>query len=89
MSKIKSSIKRNLQSKKKRKSNIKNKSIIKTFLKKIKYYIDKKDKQLSKNIFYKFQSIIDRQSIKGLIHKNKASRYKRKITNRIKNINND
>ncbi|MGK2896871.1 MAG: 30S ribosomal protein S20 [Candidatus Makana argininalis] len=87
MSKIKSSIKRDLQSKKKRKNNISNKSIIKNFLKKIKFYIYKKDKKISKDLFCKFQSIIDRKSTKGLIHKNKASRYKKKIFNRIKNIN--
>ncbi|MFI4847219.1 MAG: 30S ribosomal protein S20 [Candidatus Makana argininalis] len=88
MSKIKSSVKRALQSIKKRKYNIINKSIIKNFLKKILFYINKKNENLSKNMFSKFQSIIDRQSKKGLIHKNKASRYKKKIIKKIKNINN-
>ncbi|MFI4846950.1 MAG: 30S ribosomal protein S20 [Candidatus Makana argininalis] len=86
MSKIKSSIKRDLQSKKKRKYNISKKSCIKNFLKKIKFYIDKNDLNLSKNVFLKFQSFIDRQSTKGLIHKNKASRYKKRIMNKIRSI---
>ncbi|MFI4819129.1 MAG: 30S ribosomal protein S20 [Enterobacterales bacterium] len=86
MSKIKSAKKRYLQSYKKRKSNISCKSVIKTFFKKVNFYINKKDKKLSNNAFCIFQSIIDRQSTKGLIHKNKASRYKKKLIKKIKNI---
>lgn len=85
---IKSSKKRSLQSKKRRIINTSKKSMIKTFLKKINSLIYKEDKDSSVKLFKLFQSILDKQAIKGLIHKNKSARYKSSLMKKIKNIKN-
>ncbi|QJC33560.1 30S ribosomal protein S20 [Enterobacteriaceae endosymbiont of Donacia provostii] len=88
MANIKSSKKRILKSEKKRKNNIKYRSMLKTYIKKVNNAILEKNITLSKKTFIKMQSLIDKQVKKNLIHKNKASRYKSKIYNKIIKISN-
>lgn len=86
MAKIKSSKKRILISEIRRKKNFSKRSMIKTFIKKLKLEIISKNKKSALILFKKIQSILDSYSKKNLIHKNKASRYKSNLFNKIKNI---
>ncbi|QJC37191.1 30S ribosomal protein S20 [Enterobacteriaceae endosymbiont of Donacia thalassina] len=86
MANIKSSKKRALKSEKQRQHNINYRSMLRTFIKKVNNAISNKNIELSKNNFKIMQSIIDRQVQKKLIHKNKASRYKSRLFNKIKKL---
>ncbi|QJC33967.1 30S ribosomal protein S20 [Enterobacteriaceae endosymbiont of Donacia cinerea] len=87
MANIKSAKKRILKSEKKRKNNIRYRSMLKTFIKKVNNAIFNKNIKLSKKNFKIMQSIIDKQVQKKLIHKNKASRYKSRLFNKILHLN--
>ncbi|BAC24442.1 rpsT [Wigglesworthia glossinidia endosymbiont of Glossina brevipalpis] len=86
MANIKSSKKRSIQSEKKRKYNSSKKSMIRSFIKKVKNSILKKEKDTINNSFIEMQSILDRYAKKNLIHKNKASRLKSRLSKKIKFI---
>lgn len=86
MANIKSSKKFSIKSNKKHKLNTSNKSMLRTFIKKVIFYINKKDKKTAMQFFINMQKIIDRQTTHGLIHKNRAARIKLKIFKNIKNI---
>lgn len=83
MANIKSSKKRILTSEKNRKINTSNKSMMKTFIKKVYFAISNGNKELALKNFRKMQKILDRVANKGLIHKNKASRYKSNLDKKI------
>ncbi|MXP56468.1 30S ribosomal protein S20 [Pantoea sp. Mhis] len=85
MANIKSSKKRVLISEKRRKHNASNRSMMRTFIKKVYAAIMIGDKLKAQEAFNTMQAIVDRQATKGLIHKNKAARHK---TNLIAQINN-
>ncbi|WP_343188311.1 30S ribosomal protein S20 [Buchnera aphidicola (Ceratoglyphina bambusae)] len=87
MANIKSSKKDKIKSNNRRIRNMSQKSKFKTFLKKVNININNKDITNSINSFKIFQSIADRCSTKGIIHKNKVSRHKHNIIKKIKNIN--
>ncbi len=76
MSNIKSSKKRILINIYRNKINNIRKNIIKNYIKKIKYFIKKKNKKYSLINFYKFQSILDKLYIKKFISLSKCSKYK-------------
>ncbi|QJC38416.1 30S ribosomal protein S20 [Enterobacteriaceae endosymbiont of Donacia fulgens] len=86
MANIKSAKKRALKSEEKRKHNINYRSMLRTFIKRVNNAISDKNIELSKKNFKKLQSVIDKQVQKKLIHKNKASRCKSRIYNKIINI---
>ncbi|WP_343154879.1 30S ribosomal protein S20 [Buchnera aphidicola (Pseudoregma panicola)] len=88
MANIKSSKKDKIKSINKKISNNSKKSRIKTFFKKVKKNAEIKN--IKKCLFYFkiFQSIVDKYSVKKIIHKNKASRYKSNLIKIIKNISN-
>ncbi|QJC34379.1 30S ribosomal protein S20 [Enterobacteriaceae endosymbiont of Donacia crassipes] len=86
MANIKSSKKRVLKAEQNRQHNIKYRSMLRTFIKKVNNAIFEKNIELSKKMFRKMQSIIDKQAQKNLIHKNKASRYKSRIYSKITKI---
>ncbi len=81
---IKSSKKRILINILRNKINNRKKSIIKTYIKKLKRYIKIKNKKKSIYIYCCLQSILDKFSCKNFINLKKASRYK---SNYIKLIN--
>ncbi len=83
----KSAKKRIITNKNRNKINKIKKSIIKTYIKKIKVYISKKNKLKSIKIYRILQSILDRFSCKGFIHINKISRYKSNLSKLINNLN--
>lgn len=86
MANTKSSKKRILISEKNRKNNMSNRSMIKTFIKKVCIFIKSNKKEEAIKAFNKMQSILDRHVSKGIIHKNKASRHKSNLILQIKKI---
>lgn len=83
MANIKSSKKDVITSKNRRKNNSSRRSMIRTFIKKVRQSINAGDKQIAEDAFRKMQPIIDSHVNKGLIHKNKAARYKSNLSLRI------
>lgn len=86
MANIKSSKKFSIKSKLQRKKNLSNKSKLRTHIKKVNLSIDKNEKENAMLLFINMQKIIDRHTTKGLIHKNRAARYKSNIFKRIKHM---
>ncbi|MDQ1237637.1 MAG: 30S ribosomal protein S20 [Wigglesworthia glossinidia] len=86
MSNTKSAKKRVVQSEKNRRKNSSQKSMIRTFIKKVYIAILNKNEESAINAFKSMQSNIDKCSQKGLIHKNTGSRYKSKLSKKIKFI---
>ncbi len=86
MANKKSSKKRILISKIRNKRNMIKKSILKTYIKKVKKYIKENNKQLAIKEYKIFQSFLDKFSCKKIIHKNKSSRYKSKFIKLINKI---
>ncbi len=82
----KSAKKRIFINKKRNEFNISKKSCIKTYIKKVKFAIKIKDKKLAISFFIILQSLLDRYSLKRVIHKNKSSRYKSRLCKLINNI---
>ena len=87
MANIKSAKKRAVQSEKRRKHNASRRSMMRTFIKKVYTAIAAGDKAAAQNAFNEMQPIVDRQSCKGLIHKNKAARHKGRLNGHIKALN--
>lgn len=71
----------------KNKINKSKKSMIKTYIKKIKLFINNNDKKKALNIFRILQSNLDKLSLKKIIHFNKSSRYKSNLFKLINKIN--
>ncbi|WP_343189185.1 30S ribosomal protein S20 [Buchnera aphidicola (Chaitoregma tattakana)] len=86
MANINSSKKDKIKSIYRRLNNVSNKSKIKTFFKKVKFSLEKKDLNNCLTHFKSFQSIVDRCANKGIIHKNRAKKYKSNLVKYIKNI---
>ena len=78
--------KRMLQSERNRKYNQSNISKMRTVIKNLLKSIDKKDVDLSNKNFKIAVSIIDKSVNKKLIHKNKAARYKTKLSGKLKDL---
>ncbi|CAL4320191.1 30S ribosomal protein S20 [Buchnera aphidicola] len=76
MANIKSAKKDAITSEERRKKNASNRSRIRTLIKKVRLSIASGDKEKSYDAFKRMQPIIDKYATKGLIHKNKAARYK-------------
>lgn len=58
--------------------------MMRTFLKKTAYAIEKGDVEAAKENFAKVVPILDKYASKGLIHKNKAARHKSRLSAKIK-----
>ncbi|WP_075433711.1 30S ribosomal protein S20 [Buchnera aphidicola] len=86
MANIKSSKKHALLSEKRRKLNASKRSKVKTFIKKVYSFIQKKDKAKANQAFSLLQSIIDRYSVKGILHFNKAARHKSRLIKSIQRM---
>ena len=84
MANIKSAKKRAVQSEKRRKHNASRRSMVRTFIKKVYAAIAAGDKDTAQKAFNEMQPIVDRQSCKGLIHKNKAARDKSRLSSKVK-----
>ncbi|VFP78820.1 30S ribosomal protein S20 [Candidatus Erwinia haradaeae] len=86
MANIKSAQKRIVTSEKRRKNNISDRSMIRTFIKKVYMAISSGDKKSAQNAFSIMQPLVDRYASKGLIHKNKAARHKSNLMAKIKKM---
>ncbi|WP_343128283.1 30S ribosomal protein S20 [Buchnera aphidicola (Takecallis taiwana)] len=86
MSNIKSSQKHAIQSKKFNKINSIRKTILRRLIKKFLDSIIQKNKIVAHTIWSKLQSNLDKFAQKGLIHKNKAARYKSRFHLKIKSL---
>ncbi|AFP85835.1 ribosomal protein S20 [secondary endosymbiont of Heteropsylla cubana] len=86
MANIKSAKKRAIQSEKFRQHNSSRRSMMRTFVKKVYAAIATGDKEAAMAAFFIMQPIVDRQSSKGLIHKNKAARYKSNLIAQINSM---
>lgn len=86
MANIKSAKKRAIQSEKRRKHNASRRSMMRTFIKKVRVAIATGDKEAAQKAFSDMQPIVDRQASHGLIHKNKAARHKSRLIARIKQM---
>ncbi|PLK58299.1 30S ribosomal protein S20 [Candidatus Palibaumannia cicadellinicola] len=76
MANIQSAKKRAIQSEKRRQHNASRRSMVRTFVRKVYTAIATGDKKAAQSAFSAMQPVVDRQASKGLIHKNKAARYK-------------
>ncbi|CAL4042293.1 30S ribosomal protein S20 [Buchnera aphidicola (Takecallis arundicolens)] len=84
MSNIKSSQKYAIQAKKFNKINSIRKTILRRLMKKFSEAIIQKNKPVAHEVWLKLQSNLDKFAQKGLIHKNKAARYKSRCYLKIK-----
>src|SRR3546814_10784733 len=76
---IASAKKRARQSEKRRVRNVAQRSMIRTFIKKVVKAIDAKDKTAAQTAYAEMVPVIDRYATKGQIHKNKAARHKSRL----------
>ena len=76
--------KRARQAEKRRKHNASRRSMLRTYIKKVVYAIEAGDKEAAVSAYAAAVPVIDRAANKGLIHKNKAARHKRRLNAHIK-----
>ena len=84
MANIKSAIKRARQNIKLRQHNASGRSMLRTFVKNVLKAVQTGDQEAARSAFAKAQPIIDKAAGKGLLHKNKASRIKSRLSARVK-----
>jgi small subunit ribosomal protein S20 len=81
---IKSAKKRARQAVKRNARNASSRSMLRTAIKKVVTAIAAKDKSSAEAAYKTAEPIMDRYSSRGLIHKNKASRHKSRLSAHIK-----
>ncbi len=84
MANIKSAIKRARQNPKRRHHNASIRSMFRTCIKKVLAAIKAGDKSVAQEAFKAAESVIDKVANKGLIHKNKAARHKKRLSAQVK-----
>jgi small subunit ribosomal protein S20 len=67
--------------------NRKNKSVLRSQVKKLREAIQQNDKEAAQKLVPPTISLIDKSSKKGAIHKNKAARFKSRLTRKVGLIN--
>lgn len=78
--------KRARQNDKHRIHNASQRSMMRTYLKRVDVAIVAKDKTAANEAFTQAMSVLDNMASKGLIHKNKAARHKHRLNNKIKTL---
>ncbi|MCD9031574.1 30S ribosomal protein S20 [Luteimonas sp. Y-2-2-4F] len=84
MANIKSAKKRAKQTVVRNQRNSSQRSMLRTYVKKVIKALDANDPAAAQEAFNAAQPILDRFSARGLIHRNKAARHKSRLTARIK-----
>ncbi|MFC6276210.1 30S ribosomal protein S20 [Psittacicella hinzii] len=84
MANIKSAKKRVITSEKRRRHNQSQRSMMRTFIKKVYAAVEAKDIPAAKAAFVDMQKVVDRMASKKLIHANKAANHKSKLVARIR-----
>lgn len=82
----KSAEKRVRQNIKKREVNRKNRSSLRTQIKKLRAALEGQDKNLSVELLIPTISLIDKSVNKGILHKNTAARYKSRLTSHVNEL---
>ena len=78
--------KRARQNDKRRAHNASQRSMVRTYLKRVYAAIESKDLEAAKTAFGEAIPVIDKMADKGLIHKNKAARHKSRMNAHIKSL---
>ncbi len=86
MANIASAKKRSRQSEKLRLHNASQRSMLRTYIKKVTAAIEAKDKKAAEDAFRAAVPVIDSMVSKGIIHKNKASRHKSRLNSHVKSL---
>ena len=86
MANSKQSIKRARQAIRHRRRNLVHRSRLRTFIKKAQVATASGDVSTAKKAFLALTPELDKLANKGLIHKNRAARYKRRLNARIKKM---
>jgi small subunit ribosomal protein S20 len=81
---IASAKKRARQSEKRRARNVAQRSMIRTYIKKVVKAVEAKDKPAAEAAYAEMVPVVDRYANKGQIHKNKAARHKSRLAAHIK-----
>lgn len=76
--------KRARQNVKQRAKNVSQRSMVRTYIKRVVAAIEAKSYELATEAYKKAVPIIDRMADKGIIHKNKAARHKSRLNKAIK-----
>ncbi|MFI3256249.1 MAG: 30S ribosomal protein S20 [Psittacicella sp.] len=84
MANIKSAKKRVIQSEKSRLHNASQRSMMRTYIKKVYAAIASGNKEEAQKSFTAMQKVVDMMASKNIIHKNKASNHKSKLAHHIK-----
>jgi small subunit ribosomal protein S20 len=74
-----SAAKRARQAEQRRARNASRRSVLRTYIKKVVRAIEAKDKDAAQAAYSQTVPIIDRMVTQGIIHKNKAARYKSRL----------
>lgn len=83
---IKSAKKRAVQSEKRRQHNASQRSMMRTYIKKVYAQVAAGEKEAAEAAFVEMQKVVDRMASKGLIHANKAANHKSKLAAQIKKL---
>ncbi|HHW7450012.1 30S ribosomal protein S20 [Pasteurella multocida subsp. multocida] len=86
MANIKSAKKRAIQSEKRRQHNASQRSMMRTYIKKVYSAVAAGDKSVAEKAFVEMQKVVDRMASKGLIHANKAANHKANLSAQIKKL---
>lgn len=76
--------KRARQNTKRRQHTASQRSMVRTYIKRVNAAIDNKDHAAATEAFNKAVPVIDRMADKGIIHKNKAARHKSRLNKAVK-----
>jgi small subunit ribosomal protein S20 len=78
--------KRIRQNEKHRKHNAAQRSMMRTYIKKVKTAIESCEKTAANDALKTAASVLDKMVAKGLIHKNKAARQKKRLNSKVKTL---
>lgn len=84
MANIASAKKRARQAEKRRSRNVAQRSMVRTYIKKVVKAVEAKDKNAAVAAYAEMVPVVDRYAVKGIIHKNKAARHKARLAAHIK-----
>lgn len=76
--------KRARQNTKRRIQNASQRSMVRTYIKRVQSAVEQKDYDLASQAYTKAVPVIDRMADKGIIHKNKAARHKSRLNKAVK-----
>lgn len=76
--------KRARQAEKRRRHNASQRSMVRTYIKRVNAAIEAKDSEAARTALTAAVPVIDRMAAKGIMHKNKASRHKSRLSAQVR-----